>query len=299
MKNLFFYTLFIFVFIGGTQAQSQVKLLTKAYNQKSSELLARFFNNWQQEMPTVSQLNLDTMNKAVREAYQVFGSVYIPFHKKNNQPAFDSLFNRKYILIQGEISFNVIEKVHYTEAEEVLAIKHALDSLGYDSLRVHAILLPKNRSRIMGSLYNRYLNEYVYNKPKNGENTISFRPFVRYEDLIPLYLNGRYVNLIEDFLGKNFFHQDITIPKFKKSKEISMKKFDFLRTYSYGISYGCFIGDCWRFIDGPSISRIVFDRDFRYANAHYWDGDSEYVAQLKKGTDGEWEIVFINLVAEV
>lgn len=298
--------LFVFVFNSTAFGQNEVKLLNKAYKKQSVELLKEFFENWYNKNPTISKLELDTLATLEKEAYNVFTSIYTPIELDSSVnksiPSFYT--NIKYFIIQNRISISVVDQLDYSK-EQVDSIiwNNAKLNSQKDSMIMKKFLTGnKKQGRMFDRWYTMYYLDFIDKKAiLLGDTINNFKPFIKYSNVKPLYINSNYIKIIETFLGKIFFDKNIaSSKKLQNEKRISLEKLKFLNSISKGIFYGCFTGDCYRFIWGPSVKSITFDKNIRFARAYYWtNSDSQYLVQLRKNSIGKWEIVSRDLTAEI
>ena len=255
--NWFLPVIFLFCIVGIrvtviAQENGQRDLLEKAYQTKSYDLLATFFDNWQKEL---TDNEAEASDKWIKEAHQVFADfVGQCISSKQRIEVSDPVLVLQVSL--GKIGcvkrsnqsfkFGNLDKTVYTIVDSAIAFRPRLQ------LENHTIVY-------LTEDYKMLMNDFLSNSIPN--------PFLfdSYEDL-------------ED--------ADTESESFESELDERMKRIDFLRKFT-GNSFICYHLLSDEIVPLITIDEIIFDRRFRYAVMSYsCCMHGETVVLRKKGK--EW-----------
>jgi hypothetical protein len=165
MKRIFSVISIVLVLCGSIAAQSQKTLLEQACKDNSKAMLVKFFENWNKEIPAITDADLQSKDLMTRNAYTIFSQVYDPIHlsKLSGITVFDTTYaNSKYAIVQNSLN---------------LAILHV------DTLRQQSF-------------------EMIDSVEKTTQIN-DFKPQLALENMKVVYLSDIYKSLLNEFLGTN------------------------------------------------------------------------------------------------
>lgn len=276
------------------QSQTASQLLKKAYKKQSTELLKQFFQNWNQEVQPISEIELSKLNDTIQQAYSIFTGFYKP-------QSIDSLGGSEwgnyiyrdvdYLIVQNFIEIYFTDKIYYSEKEiDDYIVENINKNIKEDSTR------QKMLKRIDGKLHIYVLENFGPNQSIFYTNTdiltdsiMNFRPTIECNGKHPLYLNSYYNDILNAFLGNKHFSLGIGgIMNPARSKGQSEMRKKFLEN-NIKIWYGHW-GGYWQFYSYPKAFSITFDKEMKYARVCYrmvYEGGE---AILKKDNE-KWKLI--------
>ncbi|NQX54452.1 hypothetical protein HQN86_12575 [Pedobacter panaciterrae] len=259
-------------FLGHAKGQT-VKQLEKAYQKRSTVKLKRFFDDWAKDLRPATQDERSKMRNPIQQAYQVFEVFYNPVDLKSRGGS--EFGNRiyegfNYFIIQNSFKIYQKEKIHYTEQE---AKAYAIDNIKKNAKR---ILYTEKRIASIESGDKYFLDLFGPDSKREWDDTerilidsvIDFRPNTIQTKGTPLYLSDKYKVLLDSFIGNN--HVPFATGGIMNTAQAtggSADRQQFLQNY-IKIFHGHW-GGYWQYYTYPTISSIVFDKDFKYAKAYY------------------------------
>jgi hypothetical protein len=258
-------------FLGHAKGQT-AKQLEKAYQKKSTEKLKRFFDDWAKDLRPATQDERSKMRNPIQQAYQVFEVFYNPVDLKSRG---GSEFGNKiyegfnYFIIQNSFKIYQKEKVYYTEEE---AKAYAIDNIKKNAEKTYHekfIALIKSGNKMTMENYGPNSKNILEDSLKILlDSVIDFRPNIIQTKSTPLYLSDKYKVLLDSFLGNN--HVPFATGGIMNTAQAtggSTDRQQFLQTY-IKIFHGHW-GGYWQYHTYPTISSIVFDKNFKYAKVYY------------------------------
>jgi hypothetical protein len=273
MKNTLCMILLL-IGLGNAKAQTADQL-EKAYQEKSTEKLKTFFDDWAKDLQPATARQRKKLSKPAQQAYHIFETFYNPHDLENRG---GSQFGNKiyegfnYLIIQNKLKIHQKEKIYYT-AEEALAytienIKKNVDK------KYHEKWLATIETGGDGQKH--FINSYGPDNKMEWEDSLKtlidsirdFRPNLIQTKGTPLYLNDSYKKLLDKFLGNAHYALgtgDIMNPAQAKDESAARQKFlgNFIKIY-----YGHW-GGYWQLHSYPTIGSIIFDKDLKYAKIYY------------------------------
>ncbi len=290
-KTLNLLCLLIIVTLGNVNSQTSQQLET-AYKENSKEKLKAFLDAWTKDLPPATAHQREKLSKPVQQAYFVFEAFYNPYDisaRGGSEFGKDIYKGFNYLIIQNRFKIFQKEKVYYTDEEEkAYAIEYITKNL--DKKYHEQFIRSVNTGN--GGL----LSHYGPNKPiwEDSSKVLidsvdNFYPNIIQPKATPLYITEKYNKLLNDFLGNT--HSPFAeggIMNIAKSKGESAGRQKFLENY-IKIFYGHW-GGYWQFLSYPSISALVFDKDFKYAKIFYrmiYEGGEAYL----KYESNTWKLI--------
>ena len=242
------------------QNRAQAKLLKKAYENQSEQMLFTFFDNWSNE---ISSNENEAPDKWVAEAHQMFASFYQPLELR--EKSHDS-FSRKiyqdspYYIVQSSLwKILVVDTIWQTSEE----LREYYWKYGYNYWKFfHATMM---------------------------DSDIVFRPPVHFPDKKIVYLTPKYKKLLDNFLGNKYVElgkHNTMQPAY--STDQSRSKMDFI-CKAATIFYGHW-GGYWQYETYPQANLIVFDSQMQRAVVYFRFVYEGGVVILGKEND-KWTVV--------
>ena len=262
-KNYFLVVLFLFLNIF-VYSQKEQKMLNKAYKSQSTEKLKIFFETWSLENPSMTDAELLTCSDTIQQAYNLFIAFYKPGGKE-------------FLITKNTIIIQFTEKISCSEQDIIDMLVQSKDS----------ITLKKIEQEDSKNILNEIVDSYL-----PGDNcrtheillthTITdFRPAFYSNGKTRLFLTKKYDEILKQFLGLNE-GSTISIEEKEKRKE-------FLEHY-VAIYHYTHWGEYWQLYSYPTFSKILFDKDMKYAII--WSGGVGSGSELVFKRNGEiWEYV--------
>ncbi len=105
--------------LGNAQAQTADQL-EKAYQEKSTEKLKTFFDDWAKDLKPATSSQRKKLSKPAQQAYRIFETFYNPHDVQSRG---GSEFGNKiyegfnYLIIKNKLNIYQKEKIYYTEEE--------------------------------------------------------------------------------------------------------------------------------------------------------------------------------------
>lgn len=95
------------------------RLLKKAYRKDSKELLHQFFQNWDQEIPPISEEEFSSLNDTLQQAYLVFESFYTPrdLSRLVGFPYTEHYANVNFLMVQNSLHVGMRNQIYYSDQE--------------------------------------------------------------------------------------------------------------------------------------------------------------------------------------
>ena len=242
------------------QNKAQAKLLKKAYENQSEQMLFTFFDNWSNE---ISSNENEAPDKWVAEAHQMFASFYQPLEmrkKANDSFARDIYQDSPYYIVQSSLwKILVVDTIWQTSEE----LREYYWKYGYNYWKFfHATMM---------------------------DSDIVFRPPVHFPDKKIVYLTPKYKKLLDNFLGNKHVelgkHNNMQ-PAY--STDQSRSKMDFI-CKAATIFYGHW-GGYWQYETYPQANLIVFDSQMQRAVVYFRFVYEGGVVILGKEND-KWTVV--------
>jgi hypothetical protein len=265
--------------------QSQLKLLEKAYHQKSLKKLDKFFDNWQKEIPPISDSELNTLKPIQQEAYRVFEAFYQPTQLENiggYEFGSNNYKNLKYCVIQNRVNINTAMKIIFTSEDSIEVLDNLFQTRKIDSINDKGYFYRKNGKIALTSAGKDALDHSFYSQDSLVDSLSNLRPRINCIPMKIVFLSEKYDILLSQFLGEDYWR--INGKGKIKSTGPSFKKQQFFRNY-----IKIWFANGWRLHSDPIISTISFDKTYSRALVRYSITYSNNDAILEK-TNGQWEI---------
>ncbi len=276
-------------------SQSPSELLEGAYKNNSLDSLKQFYLNWNEEIPPVSNEELQSLNDTIRNVYEIFKLLYKPFDIRSlgASDRGDIYKNVDFLLTQNDIKYAFVQKI-VTEED--------IDSIVVDYIN-KKIKDEKKKSDYLKRV-NGKLSEYAMKlcRPIDleakmeylfEESITNFRPQISFPDKKILFLTSKYEAILNDFLGNEHYPQGSNgVMSTASPKNESKKKKAFLENF-IKIFYGHW-GGYWQLLSYPEVNVIIFDKNMQYAKVYFrivYEGGESYL----KNNNGKWEIFLSEL----
>ena len=282
---------------GYIYSQSEAKLLERAYKEKSTTKLKDFFIAWNQDVLPITDVELSTYNDTIQQTYKSFISFYKPHRLDSigrSEWGNDIYKNVDFLIVQNTVKIYFADKVYYSEQEIEEYIVDEINRRWSDNDSIKAIRFErlKNKDGTINDWYIEWLGPDSYEKRKNRiltDSIMNFRPAVRCDGKIPIFLTKKYDEIINSFLGNNYLPLGTGgIMNPARSKGESEKRKKFLENY-VKIFYGHW-GGYWQLLSYPEAYSITFDREMKYARIDFglvYQGGEAFL----KNENGVWRLI--------
>lgn len=276
------------------QAQTAGQLLEKAYKKKSKQILKQFFQNWNQEIQPISEMELNTLNDTIRQTYNVFTAFYKPqrIDSLGGSEWGNKIYkNVDFLVIQDFIKIYFTDKLYWTEQEiDDYVVDYINKNIKEDSERQELL------KRVDGKLSQRVVarfrpdgNIFFERTDSLLDSIVNFRPIINCYGKLPLYLSPKYSDILNAFLGDKHLPLGAGgIMNPARSIGQSEKRKKFLERY-IKIWYGHW-GGYWQLYSYPTAYSVTFDKEMKYAKVDFrmvYEGGE---ALLKKD-NGKWILI--------
>jgi hypothetical protein len=143
-------------------AQNLKAQLEQACNQQSQPLLVKFFENWNKEIPSISNSELLSKDITTTDAYYIFNQLYDPLHlsKITGYTAYDSTYAKnKYAIVQNslKISFLHIDTLRQQSFEMIDSVEKTFEIADFKP----QLLLENLKVVYYSSAYQKAINEFL------------------------------------------------------------------------------------------------------------------------------------------
>ena len=237
------------------QAYGQKELLEEAYETKSNDLLAKFFDNWQKEL---NDNEAEAPDKWVAEAHKIFAAICSPENaSRNGLEILDSI-----LVVQSSL-----DKIGYVKRNSNYFRHGELDTATYVPLDSDIDFRPNLKNHTIV-----YLTE-------------------DYKDLLKEFVSTFSIHVVLDDID----NWELTEPDNVWEKTSEEDTFDYFNSQfdrvnflrQYGADIGClhFLYEIVPFI---TIREIIFDHSLKYAVVTYEECISGRTIVLKRKGD-KWE----------
>jgi len=272
-----------------TPVPDQAKLLIDAYKTKSNDKLLKFFTNWQNEIPTVSNSELTKMDNRVREAYKVFTAFYQLKKIKSLGGFRNNIVNfyddAKFLVIQNSLVVHTTDRLYWSPAETDSIVVET-----YNKTATPGYLKKTDPERHLSyyelSLYGPTGDKLHLDKinDKLIDTLKNFRPAIDVGDKLPVYLNDKYRDLLHSFLGESNVVYATGYPDSERKNQETLLRHQFVETQIKILKWG---GD--HLCSEPYVTKITFDKNMKYAKVNYeiWTEGGEAIL---RNDNGKWII---------
>jgi len=273
---------------GQTAAELEI-----AFKEDSPLKLKTFLDRWANELTPLKVKQRNKLSAIKQPAYAVFEALYNPHDlasRGSTQWGNDIYKDVNYFIIQDDFKIYKKKKVFYTEEEaRDFTIDNVLKNV---SSKYHEKWISSIKS---GDKY--WVNRYGPNVYTVWDDSLkvlvdsitNFRPNITETQAVPLYLNSKYNNLLENFLGDNHIpFATGGIMNVARAEGSSADRQRFLSKY-LKIIFGHW-GDHWDLLTGPTISAMVFDEDMKYVKVYYsmiYEGGEAFLQYH----DNKWKLL--------
>jgi|WetSurMetagenome_2_1015567.scaffolds.fasta_scaffold198145_1 hypothetical protein len=269
-------------------SQCQEELLNKAFEQKSYELLDRFFENWRMEKKPISDEEYQKLSDIEKDVYDVFYEFYNPKDMSNlklEEFEYNYYKNVKYFVINPEIHYGVLKSDNY---DSLLRNKFPV---GYkDSTFNFNMFYDRKDKRTFEYTFNNLLENELFDYFQIKDSIENFRPQIKDKSTNILFYSCIYDSIISNFIGNNIIplgENSIMQPAYAHG--ISKIKIDFLKPYIFTMASHW--GNQWVIETSPMLYRICFSNNRTFArishNTPYHSNRSYYVK-----IENKWTFVF-------
>lgn len=289
MKFIIQIALVVMVMCGIVYSQSQDSLLFKAYETKSNVHLDKFFENWRMEKTPIIDEEYAKLTDAEKDVYDIFYEFYTPkdlSKLKLNSFEYEYYKDVKYFVIESKIYYRVLVTDNYDSLFN-------LDSFWEDSEYFYNkdtnykfdLFAEKTKYDSENLMHYTLFNNYAYK-----DSITDFRPRIKVNNSMILYLTENYNALISKFIDKYAIKvriRGIDKPLYEETSSRMISRFlmpyifidrDESRAYWY-------INTC------PEVSSIYFSKDRTVARISYSFPFHTSKAVYKK-TNGKWQFVY-------
>jgi hypothetical protein len=276
------------------QAQNSSKQLKKAYKKNSTELLNQFFLDWNKEIPSLSDVEYETYNDTIKQAYNVFTAFYKPLQIDSlggSEMGNDIYKNAKYLIVQDDIWIYFTEKINYCSDAyiDTLVYKKVLEAFHGDTVRINTFYYDSNWRA--NNMFRQVIEDSIRTyKSWKVDSIMNFRPKINCDGRLPLYLTSKYSQILNKFLGNEYSPLGFGgLMNPARATGESEKRKDFLENF-IKIWYGHW-GGYWQLYSYPIAQSIIFDKDMKYAIVNYkmiYEGGKS----ILKNTNGNWKLIY-------
>lgn len=278
-------------------SQSEMKLLKKAYKEKSTTKLKDFFIAWSQDVLPIADTKLLEFNDTIQQAYKAFISFYKPHRLDSiggSEWGNDIYKDVDFVIVQNALKIYFTDKVYYStqETEEYIVNEINRRCSDKDSIRISILENLKNKDGTIDEFYFYTFGPYSRAKAMDRiltDSIMNFRPTVRCDNKTPLFLTKKYDEIINSFLRNNYLPLGAGgIMNPARAKEQSEKRKKFLENYII-IFYGHW-GGYWQLYSYPKAYSITFDNDMKYARIDFrlvYEGGEAFL----KNEEGVWTLI--------
>jgi len=294
MIEKFFLILLLFVpaLTSMAQHKQQAKLLRKALEENSTEMLFEFFDNWANEVQSNEK---KAKNPYVAEAHKVFAAFYQPMQMVKRGARQTMYDDKPYYIVQSSLWKICKTDVILYKQEEIDSFMIArilpvyADDTAYQRQWLEN-LPPEGWSGYWFNYYNDWRSWNTISMPKvTVDSAVEFRPPVHFEGKKVVYLTKKYKKLLDAFLEDR--HVDLgenNIMQPAYSKGDSRAKQQFIDSAAH-IYYGHW-GGYWQYETYPEAEQIIFNPEMNRAVVLFrfvYEGGQVILEKQ----NGEWTVV--------
>lgn len=285
MKWLFFLLLFANTIKGHSQTPDE--LLYNAYDKKSTKELVRFFERWNNDIPSVSDSELSIVSDTIREAYRVFTTFYRPtdIHSLGGSEWGNNIYKEAdFLIVQNSIDIYFANKVFFTARDSDEYLVEYINKYFADSLKQK--YLGRYNNRLSQMLYENFGPEI---KEVLTDSIRNFRPRISCGSKKPLYFSSGYRKVLNDFLKNEHFDLgsgNIMTPARSMGESEQRQKF---LEREIKIFYGHW-GGYWQLLSYPVAYSIIFDSQMHYAKINFrmvYEGGEA----ILENQNGQWVLL--------
>jgi hypothetical protein len=277
--------------------QATADMLEKAYKHHSKKELKAFFDACSRETTPITDAELSTYNDTIQQAYKAFAAFYKP-HRLDSighpQWGYDTYKNVDFLIVQNTLKIYFTDKVFYSEEEIEKYIINEINQKYFDkdSTRIRMLERLKNNNGTINRLYLEFYSPYSHEKLQNGiltDSIINFKPAIHCDEKIPLFLTETYKEILNAFLGSEFFpFQTGGFMNPARAKKESKNRQQFLENY-VKIFHGHW-GGYWELYSFPRVFSLIFDKNMEYAIINFKMIYEGGYARLKREGE-EWILI--------
>jgi len=291
MKEKLFLLLLLFVPALSSMAQhkQQAKLLRKAFEENSTEMLFKFFDNWAKDVTSNEKRAKDPY---VAEAHKVFAAFYQPMQMVKRDERQTMYDDKPYFIVQSSLwRIGKVEYILYKQEEiDSFMIARCLPVYADDTAYQKKWLENLPPDAWAGFWFN-YYNDWG---PMHIPNTVvlsdvAFLPPVHIEGKKVVYLTKKYKKMLDAFLGDNHVdlgEYNIMQPAFSKGDSRAKQQFIDNAAHIY---YGHW-GGYWQYETYPKAEQIIFNQEMNRAVVLFrfvYEGGQVILEKQ----NGEWTVV--------
>lgn len=292
MKNMKqFYLIFLLVFVLFTNSicsddkSKELKLLELSYIYKSEYLFNYFFENWYNEIPSISKLKMSNLSSPESDIYNIYLDFFTPESDiEKDYTAFQTLLDSVALsYLDDKDSFRqmrLLEWPDYSSAKYILI----QNNIKYSYLEN------------LDSLIKNHIGNIDIDKIDKRDSINDFRPRVDFANKKALFLSEKYREVLDSFYvpypGLQEYYRNLETLiikdpyKFKDYLKHIYDKQEYLNYYIKAIPKHWSRG--WYYLTFPIVTKIIFDDSIQYARIFYkksWfsGGFADY-----EKTNGKW-----------
>jgi hypothetical protein len=301
-----------------TETTAKSKMLEQAYHKRSKAALNSFFQEWQKEIPSISDSEFNKLNQIQKEAYKVFKAFYQPTNLEKlggSEWGNDIYKNVKYLLVQNRVDIYSTNQLYVDAKDSAEQIEWAINNhkidtaftFGIDSnedsenralIIIHGQSFDSRHPQIVyrqnGLIHLTLFGQHIYQDDFNSnesltDSILNFRPKIDCEGKNPLYLVRDYEKRLNKFLENHF--KQLGTPNIMSPAQAegeSTKRKEFLEQF-IKIWYGHW-GGYWQLNSYPTASSICFDKTYTKAKVSFemvYEGGET----ILRKENGVWKII--------
>lgn len=293
MKKIFLYIAFICSLAAFAQNEKQESLLEKAYNKNSRKELKFFFENWNEEISSITDQEFNHLNDTLKNAYAAFTAFYKPtsVDQLGGSEWGSKIYQHaKYLIVQNNVKIYLTDKIFYNEEEKEAYAIEQINRILTTEESTKAYLRRKD-GKLFPHTIERFGPDSCLREDKETfiDSIIDFKPIIKSGSKKPLYLTSEYETILNTFLGNEQLPLGTgSIMNAAKADGDSKLRQNFLENF-IKIWAGHW-GGYWQLISYPQAYSIVFDKKMEYARIYYrmvYEGGEA----ILKNNNGAWTLV--------
>lgn len=277
-------------------SQTPAQLLETAYKHKSKEELKAFFLRWNRDIPPVTEAELAGWNDTIRQAYRVFAAFYMPHRLDRlggSEWGNDLYRDVDFLIVQNDLCIYQVDKILYTDQELQAYIADRINRSSYPESEKRERLKLNAEGKFFSLRLDPFLPFERLGYPKEEyrrvDSLAGFRPAIRCDGKIPVYLTPEYEEILNDFLDNQRvpFSRGVFMSPARQERLVKKRK-EFLEN-SVLIFHGHW-GGYWQLHSYPRITALFFNRDLTEAKVFFRMVYQGGEALLKREGDG-WTLI--------
>ncbi len=270
------------------QPQTTPRTLEDAYAANSTKLLHQFYTDWNREIKPATDSELNAMNDTLKQAYLAFTAFYKPLNIEKlggSEWGNDIYKSVDFFVVQNYVKIYFTPKLVYSAQDSDDRMVNYIKTTVKDTA-FRARCLKRYNGKLSQMVRENFWPDM---KDTLADSIINFRPQINCDGKLPLYLNSKYEDILNRFLGDDHYQlgrSGMMTPATSKGE--SERRKEFLEK-GIKIFYGHW-GGYWQFNSYPVAGRITFDRQMRYAKVNfrmvYQGGEA-----ILENDNGKWKLI--------